>query len=292
MAAAKLYVALWSVNTTDQAKGSWLRLPTREKLSALNLATSAFFRFRLAQKNIPSSWEQDRIRAIFVAPEYFLARPRDEEYGDRDYVDELTEKGFVRFIPGPINTLLVPGSVGVRKAVTAARIAKIQEKLSIDVSKKKHIVRNTAYGFIHSKKVLKCSKQGAATDGFKESDPDIFVPGWSTNKAQLTVNDGTDDGRKLRFGIEICADASDERSGEKGYVDSKDSESVDVKILVSAALDSTKVYAGNYTKCLVHASSEPSYSGIAVKGSNACERLQRQTFMGYQLDFYLLTIAA
>lgn len=78
----------------------------------------------------------------------------------------------------------------------------------LKAAKKTGFIRNTAYGFIHARKVLKCSKQGAATDGFRDTDPDIFVPGWSTNKALLKVYAGSGEPRQLRFGIEICADAS------------------------------------------------------------------------------------
>ncbi|MGZ5444824.1 MAG: hypothetical protein ACXW5U_23565 [Thermoanaerobaculia bacterium] len=288
--ASTLHVALWSVNTTDQNPGSWLRKPMRDKLSALTLAVSAFFRFRLANGNVATTYEGDAIRAIFVAPEYFLAETKDQVYGDRDYVDEMTARAFAHLIPGPINTLLVPGSIGVRKKATSKRLAKYLSAVpSLKVKEKTGFIRNTAYGFIHSRKVLKCSKQGNATDGRSETDPDVFVPGWSTNKALLNVHDSGGP-RQLRFAVEICADASAVRSGTPGYVDTTDTAGVDVKILVSAVLESQHVYHGNYTRALVHACSDPAQSGVVVKGNNTTAHVQRQAFMGHQLDFYSLTL--
>lgn len=299
--ASVLVVGIWSIDTCDQNEGSWLRMPLRDKLSALNQALAAFFRFRLTQAgNVAGIPEPNTIRAIFVAPEYFLAGVRGA-YHDRDYVDEMTAKSFKHLVPGPINTLLVPGSIAVRKQSTTARVAKYTTTLPpTDTGVKTGFIKNTAYGFIHSRKVLSCSKQANATDGFVETDPDVFVPGWKTNKALLTVHDPAGQlapgvsgpqppPRQLRFGIEICADASSDHHGT-GYVDTTDPAPVDVKILVSASLPSATVYHGNYTRALIHAAADAQYSGINVKGNNQTALVQQQRFLGHQLEFHRLTI--
>lgn len=289
--ASLLHVALWSIDTTRQVEGSWIRKPFGLKMNDLSQALAAFFRFRLTHGNVATAHEPNVIRAIFVAPEYFMAELREVDgYFNRDYVSEGTGRAFLLNMPGPINTLLVPGTIAQRKIATVERLEKYTEAVpAIKAKDKTGFIRNTAYGFLHARKVLSCSKQGNATDGFYETDPDVFVPGWSTNKALLYVQD-TGGPRALRFGIEICADASAVRPGTPGYVDQTDDAPVDVKILVSAALASAHVYHGNYTRCLIHACSEPAHSGIVVKGANTRALVQRQNFMGHQLDFYSLTM--
>ncbi|MCY1080466.1 hypothetical protein [Archangium lansingense] len=63
-----------------------------------------------------------------------------------------------------------------------------------------------------------------------------------------------------------------------------------MKILVSAVLPSGSVYTGNYTRCLIHACSDPAHSGVRVKGNVRSELLSQATQMGFPLDYYRVTI--
>src|SRR5215467_7541779 len=118
--ASTLLAALWSVNTTDQAEGKWLASTMAEKLKALNEALAVFFRYRLANGYIPAKQQHtSNVEALFVTPEYFFAAATSDQYRDRTYLTSGYHDWALRNIPGPINTLLVPGSIAYGGELTS-----------------------------------------------------------------------------------------------------------------------------------------------------------------------------
>jgi hypothetical protein len=296
-----LFVAIWSVNTVEQKGGSWLYMPVMSKIDALKQALIKFNSVRSGYGDTlaPLFQDIDKVRAIFVAPEYMFAGANKD--GDRDYITETQLNSVRHFMPGSGNALFVPGSIAYRvKATSMLRgvylegVQKVSEYVRghtvdrIANTKRVNFARNGAYGFLNGKQVINCYKQGDATDGFGEGDVDTFVPGWGTNKAQLnTVGGAMGVVRTLTFSLEICADSGQHQGG---YRDLDSPGDADVKILVSATLPQSEVHT-NYTHCCIHASSDPANSGILVRGRAAFEKLKQSTlFYKYPLDFYMLTI--
>jgi hypothetical protein len=297
-----LVVGIWSVNTTEQGRGSWLRKPLYRKLEFLSHALEQFRQIRAANNNIVTP-PDGLVRAVFATPEYFFAEANSK--GARSYLDGQWLNWLKVRIPAPGDVLLVPGSIAYKKELTDARREKYaghvramdghaphEHLAGIERDAKKTAIHNVAYGFLRGTKVLKCRKQGSATDGFKDDDPETFIPGWATNKATLGVV-STAAARTLSFSIEICADASNQHGARTGYFDSANANPVNVKILVSAALASAHVYTGNYTDCLIHACSDDTHSGVSTKGNVAVARLGVDSAVPQvngALKFYQVTV--
>jgi hypothetical protein len=299
------FVAIWSVDTCSQTPGSWLLKDFRAKIGGLKLAVEAFSRARLVHgQGSMGSTPTNTVRAIFAAPEYLFAGVKDDEFHDRDFVSSSERRLFKDLIPRPVDTLLVPGSVAHRKdmGVGTARRDKyaagvktlppaLSDKHLEAINTRSQFVRNTAYAFFHGEKKMACHKQSDATDGRGESDREAFVPGFSSNKVNLPVAPGVGSApaQQLRFGIEICADATKERGGT-GYFDRAGPAAVDVKILVSAVLPSVSVYKDNVTQCIIHACSDASQSGVELINGGFSNLCATQSLKEGKLDFYQVTL--
>jgi hypothetical protein len=288
-----LTAAIWSVDTLTK---EWMAKARNVRVYQLNQALNQFSIFRSQRKNFASSFDE-KVRAVFVAPEYYFARQSDDH--TLGY-DDVSAKELGRQISQQRNALIVPGTVASRKPVTETRrekylagIGELGDEVPDYYAKraamegKTWFVRNTAYGFLHGKKELKCRKQRDATDGTTDEGKEVFVPGWKTNKKRFKVDP---DDRELSFGIEICADASNERSGTMGYVDTTDDSPVDVKIVVSAFLEKKVVYAEKFNYALIHAASNGDHSGVTVTGDAAMKCHQTWKFLGHKLELYTITI--
>lgn len=294
-----LFVAIWSVDTVDQRPGCWLLKNFHAKIGGLRLAVEEFSRARYQYNS--ASFNQPDVSAVFVGPEYLFAGVKNDEYHDRDYASERELKLLKGFVPRPTNTLLVPGSAAYRKRIGPGEGRRTKfimglntlprhlvEKYKKAIEEKPEFVRNTAYAFLHGQKVMVCHKQSNATDARAETDPEAFVPGFTTNKATFNVPH-SGGAQPLTFGIEICADATKE-GGSTGYVDRTQPGAVDVKILVSAVLPSGSVYTGNVRKCLIHACSDATHSGVQLIGGGEVNHCGTRRLREGKLDFYNVSL--
>ncbi|HYR29435.1 MAG TPA: hypothetical protein VEU30_13275 [Thermoanaerobaculia bacterium] len=293
-------VGIWSVDTVRQGPRAWLKKPFDLKAAMLNEALSIFHTVRVTAGNVPAVPDQV-VRAIFVAPEYFFTVAKNNETRDRDYLDVVELRGIQARLMTPANVLVVPGTMAYReiddKAATlrTAYHAAVQPIAAhathvphLADAARTNFLHNVAFGYLGGQKVIESRKQKSATDG--PSAGEAFVPGWGSNKATLNVA-STGAARTLSFGIEICADASS-HAGGTGYVDTAVPGTVDIKILVSAVLPNADVYAGNCTGALIHACSDPQYSGISIRGAGvtvAAIPPARQLYNA-PMSFYRLSI--
>ena len=116
-----LFIAIWSIDTVSQTPGSWLLKSFTEKLAGLRLVVDAFNHARRTYSpgSLGSVHTSDVVRAVFAAPEYLFAGVNEDK--DRDYLSQSQLKLFQGLVPGPADTLLVPGSFAYRKQGTTPR---------------------------------------------------------------------------------------------------------------------------------------------------------------------------
>jgi Zn-finger nucleic acid-binding protein len=285
-------IGIWSVDTCNQRRGVWLDRTVYEKLGHLREVLMAFQRWRAQRPVQTHPGDEERVKAIFVAPEYFFATPNRD--GDRDYYNDSDFGLILRNIPSHMSMLLVPGSIAHRTVATEGLRTEYLggvdamggiavERYREQISRKRFFIHNTAYAFLNRRSAIRVQKQSNATDGRASGDPEAFVPGWTSNKAYLKVGSGDD---RLMFGVEICADAS--RHGT-GYVEVVGTQTVEVKILVSAVLPHADVYHGNYTKMLIHAASEKEHSGVTLPAGRQ-RAARQQVYLGWDLSFYEVVV--
>ncbi|MDH3350305.1 MAG: hypothetical protein OEM51_02055 [Gammaproteobacteria bacterium] len=218
--------------------------------------------------------EDDAIK-IFAAPEYYFAMGGQDIRGYSADEKETIKRGLRDLSAEYPQIILCAGTVAWKEPLDRSQRAKVAAHLSkaIDrtagsagtyraevsqahdriklgrsVLKKNTSTRwfghNTAYIYHSGILVGEINKAIPFFEFSGEEDPVLMIPGFRSGKFNMPMVEGTEPGRKLVLGVEICADA--------GRLANTFGEKVDVHLLMSATTVPTSPAArhgGLYLHC-------------------------------------------
>jgi predicted amidohydrolase len=156
------------------------------------------------------------------------------------------------------------------------------------LGKRAYVVRNTAYVFYDGSRLLKYHKRGlSGTTGETSQTRDFlleFAPGSRSGAFTLAL-----DGIQLKCGIEICVDHG---TSDPGLLSLLEGKSLDLHFIVSdhVASSNKNHYAVRNGGLVVHASSDPGYTGVYLADGEKVEPVGRQKLDTGALFFYTCTI--
>ena len=268
------YVAIWHLNTKTDPRGGH---KTAEKLQSLGATIqTAHIQFR-------QLGAQDDDIKIFAAPEYFFAKCGNRIKGFSEAEKDEIKGGLRQLSEQYPGIVLIPGSVAWKTPMSRAERAQAAQQIAAtraslpesfggvyqqDLADAEQAVKlgknrfwagsttrwfgyNTAYVYSAGTMVGEVNKVMPYHE-FSGEDPKdriTMIPGHSSGAMTMPVLEGTSPGKKLKIGVEICADNSGARL--KRYGD----DALDIQVVVSATT-TVKEVACREGGLLVHADSE------------------------------------